>query len=102
MHGICCLQMVLLQQGALTQIVPLLFVFDATHSDRDHPPVFDFGGSPQYRAAGYLATSTEHSNMQVGIPAEDFLHMRLLLGLYSVAPADYQPQAYIHAGRQPT
>lgn len=70
MHWNCCLQLVLLQQGALIQIVPLLFVFDATHNDRDHPPVFDFGGSPQYRAAGYLATSTERSNMQVGMPAE--------------------------------
>ena len=66
--------MVLLQQGALIQIVPLLFVFDATHNDRDHPPVFDFGGSPQYRAAGYLATSTERSSMQVGVSAEALLH----------------------------
>ena len=73
--------MVLLQQGTLTQIVPLLFVFDATHNERDHPPVFDFGGSPQYRAAGYLATSTERSNMQVGVPAEALLHPGLLLGL---------------------
>lgn len=60
-------QELLLQQGVLGHVIPLLLGFDTTHEEGNHggQPAFDLAESSQARGPAFLGLGIERTNMQV-------------------------------------